>query len=328
MSDESIKLNYLREAGLFCDDPMGQHPLHGFEKLTIDSSGLSPENRYNFRSKYVFCHACGRHNHYKGITVKSQTGSLALIGNCCAEEFFGKDAYQRIERALRDREDEQYYKRAIAPLAGLLHACETQIHGIVHLGNALEGNWDFFEQLAGSHLSSLKNACARNLGRLTIEKQVLDYSSDSAIEREARKSITEIVAVVRGSAFVARRDTVRAEYKLLQSYLSKYRARLSGPINRLFEMRDMVMKVQSNINPRIESLNEQLTSGVAFFDRENIKQVCAWLDRIDRSERGLHFRRAEKTMAFGFELPDAMRIRPIVLDAHASIASSATAVRP
>ena len=74
MADDVIKQDYLREAGLFCDDPMAQSPLYELERLTIEQSSFSPENRYNYRLSNVFCHACGRHNHYKGITVKGPNG--------------------------------------------------------------------------------------------------------------------------------------------------------------------------------------------------------------------------------------------------------------
>lgn len=108
MKTITVKETVLKKSPFFCSAPMLQSNLMPSVKILEEIIYPTPLNKYDSRPHKTFCYACGKINHFRGLTIECEKGK-ALIGNCCAEGFFGEN-YATIVQNMENLQDAFYYE--------------------------------------------------------------------------------------------------------------------------------------------------------------------------------------------------------------------------
>jgi hypothetical protein len=218
-----------------------------------------------------------------GITVKLVDNKKALIGNCCAEAYFGKDAYRRVEKDLKAQEDKVYYIEAIRPLEAKLDLALLECDKLEPLLRELDLTYNNLKKRFPAQMEALQHAAYRNHGRLTYDRRTVNFS---AIERGTGNKIlyvNEIMGVIGGSEFLIKKERLITYLSRLRAEVLGARTRLLRKTDRTTEMRAILMMVQNSCRQAIR-LVEFYEAGLEFFTLDNFVLITNWLERRGRDQ--------------------------------------------
>lgn len=105
-------VNYLKQEGLFIDEPYKQGNLRHKERLNPGINSVILANSYYVKSEKVYCHICGGHRHNKGVTGILQDETKILFGSKCAKDYFGIEVakYEIADLKRRTKDASSRYK--------------------------------------------------------------------------------------------------------------------------------------------------------------------------------------------------------------------------
>jgi hypothetical protein len=306
LRDSELLRNLLKDAGLVCDSPESQPNLLPFEKNEIPKDKVEAINRYDYRAKLVFCHACGKYNHFRGLTVKFDS-CLALIGNCCAEKYFGQNAYNVLERKLQRKEEFIYYTNYIEPVEKRVLLAIEEIEKLEHICGQIDHALDTLLSKAQPLLSKLVDAVRQDGSRLIDYKEATNYSTLETGRGRKIQYVAEIVGHVRGGRVLLKTQRLYKLWGILRANLYGIKKQISLNPSTLNELKEISMSFQT-CRSRASDLVELIFEGCQFLSHENLVVVSAYNQKagIAGNWDGFGGGRAfaiERIVPTGFEIP-------------------------
>lgn len=277
----------LLESGIWIQDPFNQPNLRTCKKLPTGLQATHALNRYNHRNGYVLCQACGRTNHYKGMTVEFEDGSIALIGNCCLNKYFGDSAYETLERQLKEQEDRIIYNRLLLPylskIGPALEILETITEKLKIIDNLHKDFCRKFSNLSHKlRLSVDKNNGVLNRTSLATDYARIERTSHhgSQNQKDYKKEIVQATGTIQGGLFISHSRTASDLFSDARSSLKGARKKLEDcpATNKELEAISVQIKRAKNL---LIDLQKFFAATHDFWNRKHLQFLLEWASHAD-----------------------------------------------
>lgn len=269
--DDTSYNQYMLDEGFFVQNPYEQKGLIACDQKISEGEDAKVLNKYDYRVERVYCHRCGYAKHYKGLSVEIPDG-IALIGNCCAEYFFGPEAWARAENTLRQRESELIARYRFKQLGSAYTSLVTLLDAYTDVCAQLDrAKRDMRKRLGSDDYAHLRTQCIRNHNRLVVHVLMPDPQRPNH-----DKMMVVIRATVAGFEFLKFEHPLEAACEMLQQEISLELEKVSITTDSVDVQKHINIYTRDLIQ-RLEKFESLVQEGCRLFTVENLQNIQAWI---------------------------------------------------
>jgi hypothetical protein len=271
---------YLRDQNIVVEDPYDQEGLRLRTKIAVGETPTVFDNFYNVRGERIFCHVCGGHRHYKGITGLLDDGSRILFGMKCATDYFGKEVAKLHGEGLRRRTSDAQARYKILTIKNELESILGWLHSFRPLILSVTRGWIDIKNRHPQIFDEVVSELRRNGGRLVYRRSIEIKSAD---QKSVRMFEDEILTYVRSSDFSPYLTQIEQQLTLVDAFAESIRGLKHTPdrnsianLNRMF----------SRMIRAADVIDGCLAFTADFFVPEKLARIDSWFERRRRDQLG------------------------------------------
>jgi hypothetical protein len=174
---------YLLNQRIVVDDPYNQENLREKKKIALGENAVVFDNYYRARGERIFCHVCGGHRHYKGITGVLEDGSRILFGRKCATDYFGPEVVKLHAAELRRRTSDAHARFKILSIKASLAQISEWLNSYRALVQHCSQSWIEIRAKYPEAYNEIIDHLNKNGGRFVQREHVEIKSAEQGIKR-------------------------------------------------------------------------------------------------------------------------------------------------
>lgn len=297
--------SFLHSERLFLDAPYDQQGMHPKRKVEPRTSDVVFDNYYRAKGEKIYCHICGSHKHFKGITGLYNDGARILFGSKCAKDFFGPEVFSRSVGELRLRTKKAHDRFIIAGLANSVEPVQIWMNHYRKLLSNIEISWADIRLKYQRPIDDIFSNIQKNSGRL-VEISVVTLGGSAAKSESFHEH--RILASFQNSESIRNLTTISQRGILVDRFVDAVHSVKHEPSEQLFSN---LANLYNKSMLAAEEIDACLRFTADFFRPEKLQAVSDWCERrrrerlVDQAQitpqnLGPKF---QKIMGYGVEMP-------------------------
>jgi hypothetical protein len=296
---------YLRNERIFVDDPYEQENLRPRTKIEIGKSPAVFDNYYQVSGERVFCHVCGGHRHFKGITGVLDDGTRILFGRKCAADYFGPEVARLHGAELRRRTSDAYARYKILSIKAELEKISDWLASYRPLVTQCAQGWIDIKGRYPKPFDEITDHLRKNNGRFVLREHIEIKSSEASPTRMFQDTI---LTAIKNAESIPNLTQLSQQLSLVDVFLDAVAGLRHQPnrqsINNLNRMFIKMVRAAEVIDSSLAFTHD-------FFSPQKLDAMNAWSD-LKRKEKLVDVNDAtqrnlgklfSKIMRSGFPLP-------------------------
>lgn len=168
------------------------------------------------RMNVIFCHICGGHRHYKGITGILNDGSRILFGKKCATDYFGPEVVNLHAAELRRRTSDAHARFKILSIKAALSEISEWLNSYRPLIQHCSQSWIEIKAKYPEPYEEILNHLSRNSGRFVQRDHVEIKSVEHGLKRMFQDTI---LGFVRSSNSIPYLTQISQQLSLVDAFI-------------------------------------------------------------------------------------------------------------
>ncbi len=169
---------YLRDQRIVVDDPYDQENLRPKSKIALGANAAVFDNYYAVKGEKIFCHICGGHRHFKGITGILDDSSRILFGKKCATDYFGPEVVKLHGSELRRRTSDAHARYKILSIKAELNRISEWLDSYRPLVRQCAQSWVDIKAKYPEPYNEIMTHLARSSGRF-VKREYAEIKSEA-----------------------------------------------------------------------------------------------------------------------------------------------------
>jgi hypothetical protein len=225
---------------------------------------------------WIWCSECERPKFWYGIALTNETGALYLIGNQCAERFFGVDRARSARSAWKSRLEMQRAKERFRRCRNVAAAVRDDLKPFrkASTWQALDGARRQLRRSAPDLLIRLASAVANNDGVLTVMEPFVDTQGKSQL---ARRSIGRLA----GASILGEVGTEKIAADSAHDAIQNVCAANDLTTLSAFDLNSLAQGMEDAATEMLTCI-DSATAAHRFFDESNLTRVAAFAQQMRR----------------------------------------------
>ena len=267
---------YLRQQRLFTDDPYNQECLREKEKIINKPASVTFDNFYRSPKEKIFCHICGSHRHFNGITGLLGDRTRILFGSSCAKEFFGQEVMRLCAGDLKARTKKASDRYLIMEVISSIEPVEQWLSSYRSILSHIERAWVEihikYEQPVVNLLTHLK----RYNGRL-LDTTVISFGGVAGKQQDFEYH--NMLAHVSATEAIPYLKQVSQRADLIDAFIHAVKTVRSEPNEQMFS--NLAALYQKTMDAA-KDVDACLAFTSDFFREEKLALISNWIEKQRR----------------------------------------------
>lgn len=296
---------YLRNQNIVVDDPYEQENLRPRIKIEIGHTPAVFDNYYRVKGEKIFCHVCGGHRHFLGITGILSDGTRILFGRKCATDYFGPEVTKLHANELRRRTNNAYARYKILSIKSEIEKISEWLDSYRPVVSHCAHSWVEIKARYPTPFDEITDHLKKNNGRFVLREHIEIKSSEGAPQRIFQD---QILTSIKSSDAIPNLTQLSQQLSLVDTFIYAIEGLKHQPNQQsISNLNRMFMRMMR----AAEIIDHSLIFTHDFFSHEKMKAMHTWShtrrkerlsDVNDKTERNLG-KLFTKIMGSAFPLP-------------------------